>query len=465
MQFITKDFLLQNEAARHLYYEYASRMPIIDYHCHIPIADVAEDKQFRNLTEVWISDDHYKWTAMRWCGVSEKYITGDASDLEKFLAYVKILPSLIGNPLHHWSHLEIATYFDFFEHLTQENAKSLWVLANEKLQHRLSARTIIEQSNVKIICTTDDPLDDLQYHDLLANSDCSFSIYPTFRPDRVIAIEQKGFVDYVHKLSEVVGYSLDTLNNLLQALNDRLDYFDLRGCRLSDHALSEVQYAEASIGEIDSIFKRRMLGEVPDSRDVAKFQTAILVWLAQEYRNRGWAMQLHFGVVRNINPKLFSTLGVDAGGDAIGGYSCIPALARLLERMEREEGLPKMILYSIDPNDNAAIGSLSGCFQSDEAKGKIQHGSAWWFNDTEHGMEEHLRTLASLGSLGSFIGMLTDSRSLLSYTRHDYFRRIFCNFVGNLVETGRYPRDYGLLGELVKDVCYNNIKKYLNIKE
>lgn len=465
MRFISKDFLLQNETARQLYHEYASSMPIIDYHCHIPIVDVAKDKYFNNLTEVWISDDHYKWTAMRWCGISEKYITGDASDWEKFLAYAEALPSLIGNPLHHWSHLEMATYFDFFEHLTIDNAQELWVSANEKLQHNLSARTIIEQSNVKVICTTDDPLDDLRYHDLLAKSDLSFSIYPTFRPDGAIAIEQEGFVDYVQQLSRVVDYSINTLEDFLQALNDRLDYFNQRGCRLSDHALSEVRYAHSSAGEIESIFKRRMTGEILDIKDVAKFQTEILVWLAKEYRSRDWAMQLHFGVVRDINPKLFKTLGVDAGGDAIGGYSSVPALARLLEHMEQKDGLPKMILYSINPNDNAAIGSLAGCFQSDEAKGKIQHGSAWWFNDTELGMEEHLRTLGSLGSLGSFIGMLTDSRSLLSYTRHDYFRRIFCNFVGDLVETGRYPRDYSLLRKLVEDVCYNNIRKYLNFKE
>lgn len=465
MRFITKDFLLQNETARQLYHEYASKMPIIDYHCHIPIADVAEDKHFRNLTEAWISDDHYKWTAMRWCGISEKFITGAASDQEKFFAYADALPSLIGNPLHHWSHLEMATYFDFFDHLTRENAQDLWVRANEKLQNNLSARAIIEQSNVKVICTTDDPLDDLQYHDLLEKADCSFSIYPAFRPDSVIAIEQDGFVDYMRKLSNVVGYAIITLNDLFQALNDRLDHFDKRGCRLSDHGLSEVRYAQYSIGEIESIFKRRMQGELLDRMDIAKFQTALLIWLAKEYRSRSWTMQLHFGVVRNINPTLYNALGVDAGGDAIGGFSCLPSLARLLEQMEHKDGLPKMILYSIDPNDNAAIGSLAGCFQTDEAKGKIQHGSAWWFNDTEHGMEDHLRSLASLGSLGSFIGMLTDSRSLLSYTRHDYFRRIFCNFVGNLVETGRYPRDYGLLKKLVEDVCYNNIKNYLNFKE
>ena len=465
MQFITKDFLLESETARLLYHEYAEDMPIIDYHCHIPIADVAADKRFANLTEAWLADDHYKWTAMRWCGVSEKFITGDASDYEKFSAYARILPSMIGNPLHHWSHLEMATYFGFTEHLYHANASLLWSTANEKLQKELSARRIIEDSRVEIICTTDDPLDDLAYHDLLANSECLFSIFPAFRPDKVINIEHEGFAVYLNRLSRVVGYPIDSFAALLQSLVERIDFFDKKGCCLSDHAVSEVLYAEATEDEIETIFKRRMAGEISDKADVAKFQTALLVWLGKEYQKRGWAMQLHFGVLRDINPTLFKTLGVDAGGDAIGGYSCIAALAKLMKCMEHNEGMPKMILYSINPNDNAAIGTLAGCFQTDEAKGKVQQGSAWWFNDTEYGMEDHLKTLASLGSLGSFIGMLTDSRSLLSYTRHDYFRRILCNIIGKQVDSGRYPKDFNLLKKLIQDICYNNIKNYLNFKE
>lgn len=459
MRFLTEDFLLTTQTARRLYHTYASRLPIIDYHCHISARDIAENVSFGNLTNVWLDNDHYKWTAMRWCGVEERLITGDAADEEKFRAYAGCMEQLPGNPLLHWSHLELKRYFGFDGVLSPGTASEVWALANARLA-QMRARDFMRLANVRLICTTDDPADELIWHEALEKEGFEIRVLPAFRPDRALNLRQADYPAYIGRLSGAAGVPIADLRSLDAALEARLDAFARRGCRLSDHGLTSVSYVPCDDAQADAILRRRLCGERIDGREALMFQTRMLMWLARQYARRRWAMQLHFGVLRDVNPTLMRTLGVDAGGDCIGLPADVEGLARMMGELEGEGSLPRMILYSINPSDNAALSVLAGCFQSGEARGKIQHGCAWWFNDTKLGMENHLRMLSSVGALGSFVGMLTDSRSFLSYARHEYFRRILCGYLGAEAESGAYPQDDEALGRLVRRICYDNANQY-----
>ena len=457
-----KDFLLETETAQKLYHEYAAKMPILDYHCHINPQEIAEDRKFENITQVWLGGDHYKWRQMRSNGVEEKYITGDASDREKFQKWAETLEKAIGNPLYHWSHLELQRYFGYYGALNGETAEEVWNLCNAKLQEDgMSARNLIRQSNVTLVCTTDDPVDSLEWHEKIA-ADESFEVrvLPAWRPDKAMNLEKTDYLEYLKKLEVVSGVKIDSFASLIEALRIRMDYFAEHGCSVSDHGLEYVMYAPASEEEIEAIFAKRLRGEAVSRADELQFKTAYMVALGREYHKKNWVMQLHYGVKRDNNGMIFGKLGPDAGIDCINNYAPSSEMADYLNALAITDELPKTIMYSLNPTDNAAIGTIIGCFQSEEARGKIQQGSAWWFNDNKQGMIEQMTSLANLGLLGNFIGMLTDSRSFLSYTRHEYFRRIMCNLIGGWVENGEYPADEKVLGRMVQDISYNNAVRY-----
>lgn len=457
-----KDFLLETETAQKLYHEYAAKMPILDYHCHINPQEIAEDRKFENITQVWLGGDHYKWRQMRSNGVEEKYITGDASDREKFQKWAETLERAIGNPLYHWSHLELQRYFGYYGALNGETAEEVWNLCNAKLQEDgMSARNLIRQSNVTLVCTTDDPVDSLEWHEKIA-ADESFEVrvLPAWRPDKAMNLEKTDYLEYLKKLEVVSGVKIDSFASLIEALRIRMDYFAEHGCSVSDHGLEYVMYAPASEEEIEAIFAKRLRGEAVSRADELQFKTAYMVALGREYHKKNWVMQLHYGVKRDNNGMIFGKLGPDAGIDCINNYAPSSEMADYLNALAITDELPKTILYSLNPTDNAAIGTIIGCFQSEEVRGKIQQGSAWWFNDNKQGMIEQMTSLANLGLLGNFIGMLTDSRSFLSYTRHEYFRRIMCNLIGGWVENGEYPADEKVLGRMVQDISYNNAVRY-----
>jgi len=460
--FMDKDFLLSTETAKKLYHEYAEVMPIMDYHCHINPQEIYEDRKFENITQVWLGGDHYKWRQMRSNGVDEYYITGGASDREKFQKWAETLELAIGNPLYHWSHLELQRYFGYEGRLNGETAEEVWNICNEKLaQDSMTVRNIIRQSNVRLLCTTDDPVDSLEWHKKLAE-DANFEVkvLPAWRPDKAMNLEKVDYLDYLKKLSVASGVDITTYETLLTALRNRMDFFDSMGCNVSDHGLNYVMYNPASESEIHDIFTRRLLGVMPNAQEEAQFKTAILVWLGKQYYKKNWVMQLHYGAKRDNNSRIFRQLGPDTGVDCINNYAPAGQLADFLNALEGTKELPKTIIYSLNPMDNAVIGTIMGCFQGTEAVGKLQQGSAWWFNDHKTGMIEQMTSLANLGLLGNFIGMLTDSRSFLSYTRHEYFRRILCELIGGWVENGEYPADYRILEKIIKGISYDNAKKY-----
>ena len=462
-RFLSENFLLNTETARRLYSKYAVDMPIIDYHCHVSPKEIYEDKKFENITQLWLSGDHYKWRLMRSNGVDEYYITGDAPDKEKFLQFARMLPKAIGNPMYHWCHLELKNYFGFEGTLSEKTAEEVWELCNEKLKN-MSVRSIIKQSNVAFIGTTDDPVDSLGYHKLIAEDD-SFDtvVAPSFRPDKALNIDKAGWREYIAKLFEVSGIEICNLETLKRALSDRIEYFDAHGCRASDHGLDFMIYAEASAEELDALIGRGVIGEKISTAEAEALKTELLLHCAREYARLGWVMQLHYNCMRNPNTKMFEQLGADVGFDTIGANNGSHKLAKVLDRLFYEGALPKTIIYSLDPGDNASIDTIIGAFQGTEAEGKIQHGSAWWFNDNKQGMRDQLVSLANLSLLGNFVGMLTDSRSFLSYTRHEYFRRILCALIGEWVENGEYPDDDELLGEIVSGICYRNAKNYFKL--
>ena len=457
-----ENFLLSTETAQRLFHSYAETMPVLDYHCHISPEEIATDRRFENITQVWLGGDHYKWRFMRSCGVDEAYITGNASDRDKFFKWAEVLGKAIGNPLYHWSHLELQRYFDYHKPLNQNTASEVWELCNKKLAEKdMSARGLIRKSNVTLICTTDDPIDSLCYHKAIAE-DQSFSVQvlPAWRPDRSIAIEKPDFAAYMEQLSSVSHIEINSFPALCKALKVRLDFFDSMGCVVSDHGLDYVMYAPATEQQADMILKKRLSGAALSHEEILQFKTMLLLFLGREYSRRGWVMQLHYGVKRNNNTRLFQAIGADTGYDCIGDQAPAGELADFLNALECTNELPKTILYSLSPNDNAAIETIMGCFQNSQAVSKLQHGSAWWFNDHRPGMEAHLRSLASLGNLSGFVGMLTDSRSFLSYTRHEYFRRILCEYIGTLVENGEFADDEQILSDLVKDISYRNAVAY-----
>jgi len=465
-KFMDKDFLLETETARALFHTYAANLPIIDYHCHVPPKDIAEDKVYNNITELWLGGDHYKWRAMRCNGVDEEYITGSASDYDKFKAWCQCMPRLIGNPLYHWSHLELRRYFDCELIINEENCDEIWAICNEKLRDpSMSVRNIIKNSGVEVVCTTDDPCDSLEWHKMLRD-DKNFDVrvLPAFRPDKAFAVDKPGFASYIAKLSEVSGINIVDADSLKLAFMNRLDYFTELGCKTADHGLDGYTlFAEASNYELNEIFKKALAsdGNGISPEESAKMRTEMLAFLGAQYKCRGLVMQLHFGVLRNQNARMFKKLGPDTGWDTVGNYDMISPISRLLDKMEADGKLPRTILYSINPTDNAAVAALCGCFEtSGDGKPAVIQGSAWWFNDNLDGMRRQMTDLANLSSFGQFLGMLTDSRSFISYTRHEYFRRILCDLIGKWVENGEYPCDVDALAQLTADICYNNTKSY-----
>ena len=457
------DFLLETETAKTLFHNYAEKMPVLDYHCHINPKEIAEDRHFDNIAQVWLGADHYKWRFMRSCGVEEKYITGDASDHDKFIKWAECLGKAIGNPLFHWSHLELQRYFDYHGVLNSKTAEEVWNICNEKLkQPSMSARSLIKQSNVTLVCTTDDPIDSLEWHKMIAE-DPTFDVkvLPAWRPDKAMYIEKPDYLEYIDKLAAAAGMNeINTFAALKEALKNRMQFFASMGCNVSDHGMAFAMYFPASDDEIEAIFNKRLNKMILTDEEENKFKTAFLLFVSAEYAKLDWTMQLHYGVKRDNNTDMFNKIGVDTGFDCITDYTPCAQLVDLLNAMNSNSGLPRTILYSLNPIDNAAIGTIIGCFQNSDAVGKIQHGSAWWFNDNKTGMIDQMTSLANLGNLSGFVGMLTDSRSFLSYTRHEYFRRILCNLIGNWVENGEFPADMDILSEIVADISYNNAKRY-----
>ncbi len=465
MAFLAEDFLLTTDTAQALYHKFAENEPIIDYHCHVSPREIYEDKRFADITEIWLGGDHYKWRLMRSNGVDEYYITGDASAYEKFLKFAEALPKAIGNPMYHWCHLELKRYFGYDGILSAETAPAVWELTKKKLADpSMSVRSIIKQSGVKFIGTTDDPIDSLEYHKLIA-ADESFDtvVAPSFRPDKAFNIDKAGWRDYIVKLSEVSEIAITDLCSLKAALSKRIDYFAAHGCRASDHGLDRMVYAERSEDEINDVIRRGLAGETVSAFEAGPLKTELLVHCAKEYVRVGFAMQLHYNCLRNPNSAMFAKIGPDTGFDCIGPDNGSRRLAQLLDRLYREDSLPRTIIYSLDASDNAFIDTIIGAFQGAEVPGKLQHGSAWWFNDNKQGMRDQLVSLANLSLLGNFIGMLTDSRSFLSYTRHEYFRRILCALIGEWVENGEYPNDEKALGEIIRGICYENAKRYFDL--
>jgi len=464
-KFMDEDFLLNNETAVKLFHDYASKSPIFDFHCHLNPKDIYEDIRFKNITEVWLYGDHYKWRLMRSNGVDERYITGDADDYSKFLEFAKTIPMAIGNPVYHWTHLELQRYFGINELLNEKTAPMIWEKVNSMLNSsEFSVRNIIKKSNVKILCTTDDPTDSLEYHKLLKEDDSfNVKVLPAFRPDKGINIDKDDFKDWVKKLSEVCGKAIESYDDYLDALNSRLEFFDSYGCRLSDHALDFVAYEESTKEEVDEIFKKALKGEKLSQIEVDKYKTSVLQFLGKRYKELGWAMQLHIAALRNTNTRMFKKLGPDTGYDSINDVNIAYPLSKLLDSLESTGSLPKVILYTLNPKDNYVLAALMGSFQGEGIPGKMQFGSAWWFNDNIDGMTEQMKTLANVGLLSKFVGMVTDSRSFLSYPRHEYFRRILCNLIGEWAEKGEVPDDMDLLGKIVQDISFNNAVNYFGV--
>ena len=459
--FLDDDFLLTTPTARRLY-QVARSMPILDYHCHLDPKEIAQDRRFENITQVWLGGDHYKWRLMRANGVDEAYITGDAPDREKFQKWAETLELAIGNPLYHWSHLELRRYFGYEGVLNGDTAQEVWELCNQKLQEPgMSARSLIANSGVTLVCTTDDPADSLEWHQQLAQ-DSSFpvKVLPAWRPDAAMGLERPEYLDYLQRLGQAAGVEIRTYGDLKKALLSRMAFFDKMGCRASDHALTVAVCQPASEEELERVFQKRLEGEPLTQEELAAFQTGFLRFVAGEYKRLGWVMQLHYGCRRNNNTRMFHKLGRDTGYDAVLQGTPSLDVAAFLDLLASQDALPRMVLYSLNPNDDEGLNSVIGCFQDGTPLGRIQQGSAWWFNDHKAGMVKQLTAFANGGLLGNFIGMLTDSRSFLSYPRHEYFRRILCELLGAWVENGEYPADWKALEKMVRGVCYNNAVEF-----
>nr|WP_208414398.1 glucuronate isomerase [Paenibacillus castaneae] len=457
-------FLLSNETAIRLYHDYAKEMPIIDYHCHLSPQQIFENTSFANLTEAWLYGDHYKWRALRANGVEERYITGGegVSDYERFEAWAKTVPQTIGNPLYQWSHLELRRYFGVDELINEKNAKSIWDQVNAKLTSgSFNARDLIKMSNVEVICTTDDPVDSLEYHIAIKGlADFDVQVLPSFRPDKALEINRPTFLEWLGKLEAVSNQPMNSYDALLDALAARVAFFYEVGCKVSDHALDYVAYAESTKDEAAAIFAKALKGEEVSLEEEKQYKTYTLLYLGRLYAEHGWAMQFHINAARNNSSRMFSKLGPDTGFDSINDSSVAYPLAKLLDALDKDDLLPKTIVYSLNAKDNDVLGSIIGSFQGGGVPGKVQLGSAWWFNDTKNGMLDQMNALANLGLLSRFVGMLTDSRSFLSYTRHEYFRRLLCNLLGEWVENGEAPEDLELLGDMVRNISYRNAKQY-----
>lgn len=467
--FITENFLLQNEIAVELYHRFAKDKPIIDYHCHLSPELIAKDHQFKNLTEIWLAGDHYKWRAMRTAGVAEKYITGNATDWQKFQKWATVVPHTIRNPLYHWTHMELKNPFGISDVLLNESsAKYVWNICNEKLkQEDFSTRGLIKKANVEIVCTTDDPVDNLEYHKIL-KKDKSFKVkvLPAFRADKALNIEKaQDFLNYIYKLSEVSDVEITTYKQFIKAIEKRHKYFHSMGCRLSDHGLETVYVEDYNEKEIEQIFSALLSKKPLDKLSILKFKSAVLYELCRMDAEKGWVQQFHLGAIRNTNPKMFKKLGPDTGYDSIGEFPIAQPLIKLFARLETENLLTKTIIYNLNPAQNDVVATLIGNFQDGKIAGKIQFGSAWWFLDQKDGIEKQLNSLSNMGLLSHFVGMLTDSRSFLSYSRHEYFRRILCNLLGDEIQKGLIPHDIELVGKIVEKICYYNARNYFDFFE
>lgn len=462
--FIKEDFLLQSDMAKSLYHNYAKSLPIIDYHNHLSPQQIAEDHQFENITQAWLAGDHYKWRAMRAYGINEKFITGNAPDKEKFLKWAEVVPFTIRNPLYHWTHLELQRYFGIHELLSPDTAEMIWNKTLEQLKQKThTARGLLKIMNVESLCTTDDPIDSLEYHISIQNNESKLKALPTFRPDKAFAVEDvKSYNDYLQKLEHVSSISIENYQDLLTALENRIDFFHNSGGRLSDHGFEQLYHFDDALFNTESLFKKVKNKEVLPVEEVQFFKAETMIHLGKMYHAKGWTQQLHLGAIRNNNKRLLSALGPDTGFDSIGDRSQARALSGFLNRLDSSNQLTKTIIYNLNPSDNEVFATMAGNFNDGTVKGKVQYGSAWWFLDQKDGMEKQLNTLSNQGLLSCFVGMLTDSRSFLSFPRHEYFRRILCNLIGNDVVNGELPNDEKHLGKIVSDICYYNAKNYFD---
>ena len=461
--FIHDDFLLSTRAARALYHEFAAPEPILDYHCHLSPRDLAENRQFKNLFEIWLEGDHYKWRAMRSNGVPERLCTGDATPLEKFKGWAATVPHTLRNPLYHWTHLELARCFGITELLDESSAERIWEQANEQLATpEFSAQGILKKFRVTTLCTTDDPADDLRHHEAMAAGGLATRVLPTFRPDAALAVNRPEFFQtWLVRLEQASGRDIGSLPALLEALRQRRDFFHDRGCRLSDHGLERCHAEPCTDAEAAAIFDAARTGRAATPAEHAKFASFVMFFLGQLYAERGWTMQLHLGALRNNSTRLLRQFGPDTGFDSIGDFPQAAALAAFLDRLDAENALPKTILYNLNPADNYAFATMAGNFQDGSIPGKVQLGSGWWFLDQKQAMEWQLNALSNLGLLSRFVGMVTDSRSFMSYPRHEYFRRVLCNLIGRDIEAGEIPADPALSGPLVRNICHANAQQYL----
>ncbi|MBR5751162.1 MAG: glucuronate isomerase [Clostridia bacterium] len=462
-QFMDEDFLLSTPTARTLYHEFAEKMPIIDYHCHLVPKEIAENKPFRNITHLFLGGDHYKWRFMASMGVDDKFIRGDGDEYEKFLCYARCISMAIGNPLYHWTHLELKRVFGISEPLTEKTAPMIWEKCNALLATPdFLPRRLIERFDVRVVCTTDDPVDTLEYHEMLAKDESfKVKVLPTFRPDKAVKIDLDGFKEYIQKLSAVSGIKIETVDDVVKALRNRAEFFAAHGCRISDHALDTVPYTENSFEKAQAALIKALNGEKPDACEVDAYRTYLMIGLGKIYHDLDWAQQYHMNAQRNNNGPIYRKYGADVGFDSISDEMISAKLNKLLNAQEENGCLPRTILYTLNPAANYILGTAIGNFQTQGGiAGKMQFGSAWWFCDQKDGMYEHMRTLAALGALSAFVGMLTDSRSFVSYPRHEYFRRILCDMIGQWVENGEYPCDMEALKKIVQGICFENAEKY-----
>lgn len=439
-KFMDENFLLDNEVSIKLFHDFAKDMPIYDYHCHLNPQEIVDNKPYENITQMWLKGDHYKWRLMRQNGVDEKYITGNADDYEKFEKFVQCVQFAIGNPIYHWCHLELRRYFNIYDVLCEENTRLIW---DKCLAFNYTPQQFIEMSNVKTVCTTDDPLDSLEYHQRLKGF--SVDVLPTFRPDKLINIDKPGFIEYIAKCG------VKALDELEAIIENRISFFSSTGCRFADHGLDYIPFEK---GDANAALKAALRGEALTQNQIDAYKTHVLLHCARIYKKHNIIMQLHFGALRNTNTAMFEKLGADSGFDSINDYRCAQNLAKLIDAMGDN---PKIILYSLNPNDNYVLGTMTGNFRN------VHFGTAWWFNDTLDGMTKQMKALASLGAINKFVGMLTDSRSFLSYPRHEYFRRLLCSIFGDWVISGLFPEDYNILKKIVQDICYNNILEFIEL--
>ncbi len=465
-RFMDKDFLLSNDTARTLYHDYAAEEPIFDYHCHLIPQQIADNKRFATLTEIWLGGDHYKWRAMRTVGIEERLVTGDADPYDKFMAWAATIPQLLGNPLYHWSHLELQRYFGIYDQLNPQTAHSIWERANARLaSDDLAVSSIFRQFKVSAVGTTDDPADNLALHALINSGKAAIGkiatkVLPSFRPDKALQAQAPEFSAYIEKLSKAAGMSIQTVDDVCSALATRLSFFVQNGCRASDHGIPMMPFTLESDAYVEAVFQKALAGAALNTHELDAYQTKVMLFIAERYAHEGIVMQLHMNSLRNLNTPMHVKLGPDTGYDAAGDLAMAGKLAGFLGSLEKRQAMPKTVLYTLNPKDYYVMGTVMGSFQGGGIAGKMQLGSGWWFCDHKDGMEEQMRILANLGSLPRFIGMLTDSRSFLSYPRHEYFRRILCNLLGTWAESGEIPADIQMLGTVVKDISFHNAERY-----